>query len=501
MANPGSPRPDYKERMAQKRRSGGLTLFLYAAVIGGAVGLAYVKRAELKTLYDSYVAKAPATPTQREPEKSVEKPQIADTAPAESQRKAIPPPVAPKSIDKSAPEAPASLVDMATARVALTEGKTLFEKFQFNEAVKLFAGVEKLKLGALAAEVQTAKQKAVEFGNATRHIPIADFAQGENAVLVSTIDGSEWRGLKTRETDDQFFLQAVSESNPASEGKQIFPIAKSEIKSTVPLPLSQRRAEFAELLASLDGGIVITHSSDFYDLIFLSKRLGLGKECVGYLNRAFDGAKGISGDPRLGDTCRGVVVRRAISRASLLLAANRRTQVELELKKLQNTLPGFTFADDEIAAFRSQVMSKIGADFQSSIVLNERKADFSRPSRAPVEKNKLPYSAGSAGRDENEIEISVDNKSVVGRGPAAAAVEKANARFEQGAATFRRYKVGVGGNKDENNRNLIAARALLNEAIDMYEDALKLDPGNKAVRDRQQSAGMMVYSCNKNLIL
>ena len=180
------------------------------------------------------------------------------------------------------------------------------------------------------------------------------------------------------------------------------------------------------------------------------------------------------------------------------MAANRRTQVDLELKKLQNTLPGFAFADEEIAAFRSQVLNKVGADFQSSIVLNERKPDFSRPARAPAEKNKLPSSAAS---DENEIEVSVDNKSVVGRGPAAAAVEKANARFEQGAATFRRYKMGVGGNKDENNKNLLAAKALLNEAIDMYEEALKLDPGNKAVRDRQQSAGMMVYSCNKNLIL
>ena len=46
-----------------------------------------------------------------------------------------------------------------------------------------------------------------------------------------------------------------------------------------------------------------------------------------------------------------------------------------------------------------------------------------------------------------------------------------------------------------------AVATVFNSAIDLYDEALKLEPSNKAVRDRQEAAGRMVYFCMKNMIL
>ena len=48
----------------------------------------------------------------------------------------------------------------------------------------------KLKIGALADEVALMKKKATEFGNATRHVQIAEFAQGQNAAHVVESDAT-----------------------------------------------------------------------------------------------------------------------------------------------------------------------------------------------------------------------------------------------------------------------------------------------------------------------
>ncbi len=60
----------------------------------------------------------------------------------------------------------------------------------------------------------------------------------------------------------------------------------------------------------------------------------------------------------------------------------------------------------------------------------------------------------------------------------------------------------MGGNKVDNNRILMQAKALLLEAIDQYEEALKLEPGNRAIQSAQQSANQMSLTfCLKNIIL
>ena len=44
---------------------------------------------------------------------------------------------------------------------------------------------------------------------------------------------------------------------------------------------------------------------------------------------------------------------------------------------------------------------------------------------------------------------------------------------------------------------LKSALKLLDEAIELYDQALKIDPANKAIADRQTEANMSAYSCRK----
>lgn len=495
----GDKKPDYSERLKRQRTSSTIKFYLVAIVLGAVLGLAYIQRSLIISVYNSVMAPPPPPPAPPAPAAPVlppAEPKIAEKKADEGARRnldavpAAPPPKAGAAMVGQ----PVLPKDELAARQILAEGKALMEAFNLSGASKRFDEAAKLKIGtALKDDAKVWKQKAEAFMNATRHMGLAEYAQSENAVVIETTDGSEWRGLKVKEDDETIYLQAVNDANPAAEGVQKFPIPKAEIKKMTPVPLAKRKGDFSELVLGTESATVISHSSDYYDLVYLSKRLGLGKECMMYLNRAFDGGPGHAPDPDLGDTFRQVVVRRAISRATLLMAGNRRVHVEIELKKLHDTLPGYGPAEEEIASFRSQVMAKVSADFQPSLVVNEKKAD----TKKVADKDK-PKAKQAPVRD-SDIEVSVGK--LKSDGPGAKFVDRGNAKFEEGMGIIRTYTVGVGGNKNDNNRILLQAKALLLEAIDSYEEALKVESSNRAVRDRQTTASQMVYFCNKNMIL
>lgn len=485
-------KPEYLERLKRQRRSSAVKFYITAIVLGGLCGLAYLERAEIKKAYDSLVSSSSPPP------KSAPAPEtkVSETKPPDEAPRKIPDE---KSLEPAKPAAKAivepsvSPKDEAKARELLSDGKALLEKFDFAGAGKRFDEAAQLKLGApLADEAKMWKSKAVEFGNATRHIAIADYAQGENAVIVETVDGTEWRGLKVREDDAHISLQVISETNPASEGKRTFPIPKTDIKRTVPLPLKQRQAEFAELLHSAESSIKVSHSTDYYDVVYLARRLGLGKECVAYLNRAYDGGAGHAPDPKIGDSFRSVVVRRVIGRATLLMLANRRMQAEVELRKLRETLPGYAAVEEEIATFRSQVANKLSADFQPAFVVKETRNEPPKPAPISSKPKSLPPR-------EEAVEIGVSQ--LTSTGPAGQVLTRANTKFNDGMSIIGKYQAGIGGNTAQNNVILAQAKTLFDGAIDLYEEALKLEPSNKSIRDRQEAAGRMLYFCVKNTIL
>ena len=490
-----SNRPNYKDRQAHRRLIGWLKFYVAAIVIGGICGVAFLKRAELKNLYDQSRC-APAPTVAPAPEKTVEK-KIADAQPAPRKEAAVKPaPATPQVIEgpKALPKMVVLPQDQLRARKLLDDGRSLLTNFEFQAAAQRFTEASSLKAGEdLVHDAQLSAQKAAEFQNAVGHIQPAEFAVSDKAVAIETVDGNEWQGLKLREDNEKIYLQAVPESNPASEGKQIFPIPKNEIRTSLPLKLNERQLRFAQVLHAAEAATSVADSSDLYDLVYLARRLGLNKECLAYLNRAFDGGTGNAPDPHVGDSFRQVVIGRAMGRAALLMAANRVTQTEFELKRLKQTLPAYAAVDQEIAAFRTQVMSKVTPDYKSTVTISESKpvATAAKRGSAPAIKP----------RAEESIEVAEDNSGVKGSGPAAAIVDKANAKFSEAMNIVKKYKAGLAGNKNDNNRFLNDAKQLFNDAIDEYEQALKLEPGNKAIENRQKEASMLVYFCMKNFIM
>ena len=89
---------------------------------------------------------------------------------------------------------------------------------------------------------------------------------------------------------------------------------------------------------------------------------------------------------------------------------------------------------------------------------------------------------------------SIVSAGVVGNGAAGPLVEQANAKYEQGMKLFRGFRQGTNAN---NNKLLKEALVLLDQAIDLYDQAQQKDPNNKAIADRATEASMSAYSCRK----
>jgi hypothetical protein len=149
-------------------------------------------------------------------------------------------------------------------------------------------------------------------------------------------------------------------------------------------------------------------------------------------------------------------------------------------------------AQDEVDAFRMNVMSKIANDFKSTIKISDTKSKS--VAVAAPKKGQAPVQSAREIANEDQMEFVVENGGVTGKGAAGPIVDQANAKYDEGMKVYRTYRQGTTGN---NNKVLETAMHLLESAVDLYDKALKADPSNKAVQDRQTEANMIVYACKK----
>jgi hypothetical protein len=486
-------KPDYKARQARKNTMGYVKGFIFVVLLGVVVGLGIVYKDQLMAMLNKKPETPPPAPPAAKPVDVA--PKVADKAPeAKPQTEKSGAPVEkPKQITE-VPQAAAGVEDIA-AKALIEQGLKTLESLDFDKATDLFKQAGQKKVGTTVKnEALSLEKRARSFGTATRHIPISDYAIAENSCVLEMVSGSELQGLIKSQDDQLVLLQQVSSANPATLGKTTLPIPKSEIKNMRMVTLQQRREEFVQLLGSVESNTTITRSTDYYDLVYVSKRLGLGKECITYLTRAYNGGPGHDADPYLGDSFRKEVIRRTIDRCSLMLASGQaKYRVETELNDLvKKKLPGYDVAMDEVEAFRIQVLNKVKDDFKSTL----RKTEVAS-SKAVKKEEKVAEARKAAKKitDEGEqMEFVVENGGVKGNGSAGPIVEQANSKYEEGMKTYRSFRLGTNGN---NNQILKDAMKLLVDAVNMYDEALKKDPTNKSVLDRQTEANMIVYACKK----
>jgi len=491
---------DWRGRQQKQKVFGVAKVFMLVAVLGVVVGLGIVYKDRILALLNppkqTQVVPPPPAPIVAPPPVVVQK----------TVEKTLEPAKPPEVVKKPDPKIEFDPGEDKRAQDLLVQGRKQLEQIvshASNKHLKVFdfaGGGRKFEEAAtLKASPQVHEEakrwvrKAKEFALATEHIQISDFAISDNAVVITMSNGNQMRGINMQSNDETVFkIQTVSESNPASTGRSTFPIPRNEITEIKQLPLEQRQAGFKEFLTHLESGVGLATDAParaYYDLVYLSKRLGLGAECVEYLNRAFDKAS----DGRLADEFRKLVIDTYLERATKQAVAGRRVQAEGTLKELLRMLPDYQTARDEVEVFKLRVLAQLKDDFKSTLVMKKAEAPpavASKPSAATA--RQMVQEAASQQPVEEIVEV--DSSGVVGKGKAAAIVTKANELYEKGMAAYKKYTQGTKGN---NNAVLKEAEKYLDQAVDEYGKALEMDPSNKNVENRQVEANMILYATRK----
>ena len=484
---------DWRGRKRRQRFFGAFKLLFSVALLGALVGFGIVYRGVImKWFTPTQVVQTPPPKVIVEPAKvvPVKPPDEPIAKPAE--------PIVEKVVEPVRAAKPERLVVEAEenrAKELQAEGRKLLEKFDFAGGKKKYEQAATLKASQAVHDLAVLwARKAGEFEQGTKHIEVCDYAMVETSYRIKLINGSEMQGIIFRESKDHIEFQRIPDDNPATLGRSKSSIPHGEIADKEPITLTKRQEEFNQLLTKLESGLELglaAKAADFYDLVFLSKRLGMGQNCIDYLDRAF----GRLADGQLGNAYRKLVVDRGIARAALQAAAGRKHYAEDELKRLLRTLPDYQVAKDEVETFRATILTQVKEDFRSTIVMKAKTA----PSASANETRKPEPSARemAAASDQgggNEEVGSVDSSGVVGKGAAGPLVEKANQAYEAGMASYRKYTQGTKGN---NNQVLREADKYLDLAVNLYGDALAKDPGNKVIENRQVEANMILYACRK----
>jgi len=487
-------REAWEAREARRRRGRVLRAFLGVVVLGVLAGLGIVYKDQLMALLKQKSQQQASAPKPPPPPP----PAAAQRAPAPP---APPPPPAVETAKAVVPEAKpraVAAIDDDAAKALIVQGKALVEELEFGKAAALFKDAARKQVSPpVKTEASAWARKAEQFDLATRHVTVSKFAAADTSYIVQMTDGREFQGLKKSENDDALVLQVIPPENPATLGESSWPLPKSEIARVTEVARKVRQEEFLQVLGQLESSVTpnIQRSTDYYDLVYVSKRLGLAKECLTFLNRAFNGWAEREPDPYVGESFRKERIRRTIDQCSLMLATGRAKHfVIAELNKLLKTFPDYQVAQDEVEAFKIQVLGKVKDDFRSTLKEVKKPAVAAVPAKKADAKLQTAKEMASEGE---QIEFVVDNGGVQGHGAAAAIVEQANVKYDEGMRLYRGYKQGKMGNNAANNKTLKEAMVFLESAVALYDEALRKEPANKAVLDRQTEANMIVYACKK----
>ncbi len=464
------------------------TVFL-VLLLGTAVGLGIAFRNRLAAFFLPPAQKkpakiaqpaAPAKPPEERPmeKKEVEPPQAAAKVELPPER-----PVKP-------PEAP--LPRDSEARMRIEKAKGYYGEMRFDLARKeceAFAAAADVS-ESLKKELQNLAAKCAAFDACVRHIEVAEHAIGTKKFVEVDLGGRSLRGVVVEDTPSQITIAAVLKTNPAGSGRSTFPIPKDQLSAPPrEIPLSQLQEEFREFLREVEGGVTPSRSVDFYDGIYVSRRLNLRKECLERLERAYEM------DPRLDETLRKELVRRSIEKAALFDMGGRTDFAEAELSKLLRMLPDFPLAQQEADAMRARIAAK-------------SKIKNYKPTFQLVEKPKPKPGGDGEGKAESRpkaVRADVDTpvELVMKEAPkpkeTKAATVAAEAEKYGREAQGWREKWDANRNGRDANSYLQKGVAAADKAIELYDQLSRMDPQNADYwNSRAADIGMMRYQMFKS---
>jgi hypothetical protein len=366
-------------------------------------------------------------------------------------------------------------MDFAVARKACDEAAPLKAAPETRRDIKAFG------------------QKVEQFEWSVAHIEVSEFARAEKSCALQLRNGRRLRGLIADRQAERLTLIVVSEQNPATMGIPKMTIPLADIEKETEVTLAERQTEFLALLGRLEKDLSLNADSpaeQYFDVVVLSRRLGLTDKCFGYL----EAAEAKTADHAVGTLFRRLVIDRAIARATLLAAAGQRIQAEDVLRRLTNrTLPNYPPAAEAVTALRRDLLSKMKDDFVSTLALQSSPAASGDSTPMTAQELASDATGNDAAKADARMTTTSDPKSAK---PAADKIcLEANRSYQVALADLRTYR------RNPTDALFDQLRDLLGNIVDRYGEALDLDPTNKAIENRQLEANALRYMLIKGKVI
>jgi hypothetical protein len=503
--------PDWRKRRTHQKIRHFIGALFFMALLGVLTGLTIVHWPQLKNKFGKTPQTLVNVPTKVKTSPSIRIPDpqdVKDKTPVDSPNANIPDANRMPANGKSAVPVPGTGKDDAQGRLFLSKGKQLLSQLQFEAAGKAFADAEGLTLSdALRNELKVQKEKVKQFHFATKHISSSPFAVKPDAVRFNRVGGMQGVGfIHSGRKPGNCMVEVVY--NPAATGSQKFEVPENELESR-PYPLEDRKNWFRGILRDAASDFNPASGTDYYDMIYLSKRLSLEQECLDYLEKAY------SMDSHIGDSFRKKIMNDRLSHAALLLAAGRpKMLVEDVLKRMEAELSDFQQARDEAESFRMDALAKVKDTYKPTLQVSDRPKTVvalapppstsstsvksvnkatENSSRTPITNARKIVADAIGAEQAPQFDTSDDSLKVGAK--ADPLVRQANDLYRKGLDVWRGIpNMNFGSQR---NARLDEGIRIMDQATELYMKALDFEENNMALENRATEANMILYAMRK----
>jgi tetratricopeptide (TPR) repeat protein len=463
------------------RRGGGgkVALFVVALFLASGVGAGLAFKDELLS------ASKPVISTTRPP--------VGPLRPTDPVRPADPvkptDPVKPadpvKPIDVPVPPT----ADNGMAERAIAEGKRMLAQLNYEGARGAFGRLETMKCSPeLTKEATLLARKADSFQRLTREIKVRSDA-GKVISIVTLADGRTLRGVVTRNADGSY--KVVTGTRGA--GEMTMTLLAGDVREVQAIDPAAERADLVRALDARMGRVSAANAPvEYFDAAVFAIENGLAEESLGALEKAWGAAEKAQKD---------LVLLVAEDKAGRDFAqANWSDSIGQELwarkyceriranEMYRNT--SFYEAAEKLLAMMDARKGIVGG-YKRTYVIEDKgpQQDPTKTTRPEPVKTTGPEPIATVPPPPPKVTV----ENITSKGDLSAA----NRAFEEGMKFFIQGRPG----NANSNYNLAQAKKNFREALDIYEQAAKRDPGNSSLQSRIQDCNMKIYACSKMMTL
>jgi tetratricopeptide (TPR) repeat protein len=382
--------------------------------------------------------------------------------------------------------------DNGLAERAIAEGKRLLAEINYPGAQKAFGRVDTLKCSPeLLKEATLLARKADAFHRLTRDIKVRSDA-GKTISIVTLADGRTLRGVVSRKPNGSY--DVVTGTRGA--GEMTLTLLAGDVREVQAIDPAEERAGLVKALNARVGQVSAAGAPvEYFDAATFAIENGLKEEALGVLEKAWEAAQKLQKDLVL--LVAEDKAGRDFSQANWSDSIGQELWARKYCERIRNNEMYRSTSFYEAAEKLLALM-----DARKGIVGGYKRTYEIQGATPPPDPTKTsspePIKITSPGTTPEvkpppppPPKVTVDN--ITGKGD----LSTANRAFEEGMQFFIQGRPG----NPNSNYNLAQARKKFREALDIYEQTSKSDPGNSSLQSRIQDCNMKIYACSKMMTL